>query len=244
MKSLVILLAITALTYAAENCLVYTCKDDLPKDVCSTKVINPTNITYTMKACEGDNKVCDVRLKEKDQCADFYDQKLSYPGEYCRNNKECFKGNCPNETHVCTLNPGNTTCEDDLDCNPGLFCKSGNCVKQKMFNETCGKEDRCHPSFACNDSLCIKVGSGENGQKASSPLVCKSFYVEEGVCKEGPKLTNYTDDGLKCPESNLCTYTIDKHDFTDKCRCGRNSAGVKYCQPGRGDINMQDVSSY
>ena len=244
MKSLAILLAITAVAFAAEQCLVYSCNNALPKGTCSTKVVNPSNITYQMKACE-DSKICDVRLKGEDKCADFYDQKLAYPGEFCRNDKECIRGKCDvNNTKQCILSPGNETCTDDLDCNPGLFCKAGNCVALKMDKEACGKEDKCHPSFACNDSVCVKIGTGKIGEKASSPIICNSFYLEDGVCKEGPKLSNYSEDRpVQCPQEGVCTYKFKEGDrsFTDKCRCGRASTGAKYCQPGRGDISMQDV---
>lgn len=204
--------------------------------------MNGSQITYQMKACDGE-KVCDVRLKGEDKCGEFYNQQLAYPGEYCRNDKECIKGVCSKDNSTCTLNPGNTTCEDDTDCNPGFFCKNKNCENLKMFNETCSKEDKCHPSTVCNFSTCVKLGSGEIDQKASSPIACKSFYLEGGVCKDGPKLTGYSDDGLACPkDTNQCEYKQgDKVVSNDKCRCGRGPKGTTYCQPGRGDIDMQPV---
>jgi hypothetical protein len=239
MKSLVILLAVTAIVYA-EQCLFYQCNDQLPAGVCSSKTLNNSNTIFQMKECDGE-KVCDVRLKGDDKCEDSYKQKVAYPGEFCRNDSECIKGTCSKDK-ICTLNPGNTTCEDDTDCNPGLFCKASNCEKLKMFNESCSGEDKCHPSTVCNYSVCVKLGSGIIGQKASAPIACKSFYLEGGACQEGPKLTNHSEDGLACNEGYLCEYTkVDKSKYNDKCRCGRGAMGAQYCQPGRGDIDMQPV---
>lgn len=249
MKSLVIFLVLVALVSADEmKCDVYNCKD-LGANECAKVTRDTNNLIFELKACAG-GKVCDLKFGETpDTCAASYSTPLRYPGELCSANSECFSNVCDEKTKLCTSGIEGADCEDDMGCSAGLYCSADQkCAKVKNETEDCTAA-KCDAGLVCNSGVCAKIGQLKIGEAATALAACKSFFIIGGFCAEGPKLVR--EQGIdneagptKCSATkNECKYALGNDTQTDACICGRtDKAEQKYCNPGKGDIDMKDVS--
>ena len=177
-----------------------------------------------------------------------------FPGEYCERvhqddpitNKSreytgCNKGNC-DKWNLCNAHEINDSCSSDADCNEELYCNSHNICKETIKNgKKCSMNEhdieKCESNSFCYEGFCRRYGEFKIGIGATVPAVCETFYIHEKKCAVGPKLQG----GYECPESRKCLYKIGEKTFTEPCICGENDEGRKYCQPGKGDINIKPV---
>jgi len=219
------------------HCPVYSCDNNtLTGKNCAKINFERENVGITLKGCEGD-LVCDVspfNLQET-SCSPYYTTTKFYPGEYCRNETECYSGNCKNGK--CEGKKESQNCTKDIDCDPGLYCLGKFC-KKAIVNNTCGKDEKCAANYVKNESRCVKIGSIDNDQPASVPGACSSLYINsKGLCSKGPKLRENKFNS----NSNKCEYEVDEIVIEDDPVCGMGENGESYCNPGVGNIDSASV---
>lgn len=244
MKSLAIVMACVALSVMAEfTCDVYSCSE-LAKGQCASIEWSINHSLYKLQACP-DKKVCDLHLGvEPDTCEDSRTTPYRFPGELCAKDAECFGGKC--EKNVCQGAASGESCNDDSYCNPGLYCDAAEkkCVPTKKRGDDCST-GKCDAFLVCDQKKCTDVGRLENNKPASAPAACKSFYVRNGACSAGPTLIRAATDPqtgpITCPASGECHYKLGNQEIAEPCTCGRTEKGTKYCNPGKGDMNPDNV---
>jgi len=105
--------------------------------------------------------------------------------------------------------------------------------------------DMCAVGFVCNDH-CVPMFSIKKGDKSKSSAACETLFAINGICAEGPRLegkNGYSKEPALCKDT--CSYFASGKFFMDTpCVCGMDSKGTQYCNPGLGDINIDDVYLY
>ena len=233
---------------SAQDCNRYICNNDLREDLCMVKEVTGSNITYQLKECS-EGRVCDLREDDSEaRCNNWYTTPLKYPGEYCRNNSECFSGECHANHSICVGRSESLNCESDDICNPGFYCDANTrkCTSVKKINESCSQNEKCASYLICNKEKCIVHASLDENAIADHPHACKSYFVSNGICKNGSKLKRGENDPkfgpIPCPETvGRCTYVLDGSENAEPCICGITNNTAKYCPPGRGDLILDDV---
>ena len=243
MKSFAAVFALIFAFAAAEfTCDVYSCAK-LEGDICARVNQTDSRLYFEFQTCP-ESKVCDLHLgTEPDHCNAFYTTPSKYPGEYAANETECFGGIYDKEKKICLGKKLNDTCSGDIDCGPKLFCSSQICVPALKEGEACGAAAKCDAHLVCNKGNCTKVGSLKEDIEASAPAACKSFYIMNGRCHEGPKLLTSNgkkaEEPIECPGD--CTYTLNGTNHSSSCICGKTEFGRPFCTPGKGDVDITDV---
>ena len=241
MKSLI--MAFIVLLAAAQNtCDIYNCTT-LDKGQCSIMKDEGNHMFFELMACP-ESQVCDLHFEaEPDVCMPSYTAPLLYPGEYCLNNTECYSGICT--ASVCIGKKVDGECSEDSQCDAKLYCDAIKkvCIPAKKKGENCGEQERCDVSLVCNNNTCIDIGSLELDVQATAFAACKSFYLFDGKCAVGPKLERGATDPKEGPIvcTKECVYS-GLENFTKPCSCGKTTNGTAFCNPGKGDIKLDDVS--
>jgi hypothetical protein len=141
---------------------------------------------------------------------------------------------------VCKGNQKGDECTNTNQCDRGLYCDEGRC---KETGEGCNaKGEGCSVNQICIKATkeCVKLASIENDKPAPVPAACKSYYQnEEGKCTEGPKLKDLHKHD--CPKEGTCQYSVGDKTIETSCSCAKDNTGKRYCPPGKGDINTNDV---
>jgi len=218
------------------HCPVYSCDSNiLTGENCSKINFESENVTIALKGCKED-LVCDVspfNLQET-SCSLYYTTTKFYPGEYCRNETECYSGIC--ENGKCKGQEEDKDCTKDIDCDPGLYCLEKFC-KKAIVNDIYGKNQKCAANYVKNDNRCVKIGSIDNDKPASVSGACRSLYINsKGLCSEGPKLIKSESNSTKCQ------YQVSETEKEDGDPvCGMSKSGESYCNPGVGDIDFASV---
>jgi hypothetical protein len=121
----------------------------------------------------------------------------------------------------------------------------------KAKDVECDANDMCDVGLACSDK-CVPMFSIEFGNNSKSPAACKTLFVAaNGTCANGPKLHREGADGegpiqpIPCKKEE-CKYQVDPKDefFYSSCVCGMDYLRTAYCNPGLGDIKIDDVYLY
>ena len=238
---LLILLLCTANCLEVLRCNKYMCEEDFERsDSCSKKTVKGDEVIIKLRKCANDSLICDIsgELEIEDLCKTSYSSPLYYPGEYCRDNQECYSNICTN--HICV--GSNDTCKENEDCSAGLYCKNDKCTDAlKAGADGCDATNKCVANAICDSGKCLLIGSKENEGNATISGLCRSMYSYEGKCMNGPRIENEND--LKaCPASGSCTYKLDnEQNITEECSCGMKATEDKLCNPGRGNIKVNDV---
>lgn len=222
------------------NCPKYICTDSI-HNVCAKHITEGLESSFFLSPCK-EKKVCDiVDFHEEEVCKDSYSVAMLFPGEYCRSNSECYSHICNNKTNQCYGAPVGSDCQTGNDCKEGLYCFDHKCKETLKEDMTCDQLNMCSSPFICDLGKCVMIGSKSNEAKAQVPAACASFFIENGVCTTGPKLSQKNNS---CPEDGVCKYAMaDSKPFTEPCRCGMTNSSKTFCNPGRGDIDSQKVSN-
>ncbi len=222
------------------RCPTFTCQKDFDNpNGCSKQAFTDEGMQLWLRSCNT-SAVCDVpnSIDEEGVCTDHYTTPKFYPGEYCRHDAECYTFNCQNST--CVGKPVNDNCTDDTECNAGLYCKNAVCVPTLAEKADCDLTlNKCGSNLVCDSGKCVKIGSKAVDEPVTVPGACSTFYAVNGKCAEGPNLRG---DDQKCPASLECEYTLGTGSFKEPCTCGMTATGARFCNWGRGDLDMSDVS--
>jgi len=107
------------------------------------------------------------------------------------------------------------------------------------------KGDMCAVGLACNDR-CVPMFSVKKNSKSKSSAACETLFAINGICVEGPRLEG-KNGSIKepAPCEGKCLYLASGYPLMNtSCVCGMDSKGTQYCNPGLGDINIDDVYLY
>lgn len=246
------------------QCPIYNCTDFNNTDEKKFTCKKMNDEVFNLQACPKPSLFCDLHYDtEEDICRESYSKPLKYPGEHCHTAAECYSKSCNNKTEggptVCLGWWINNNCTSDIDCDNTLYCnkEARRCLPWSKIDEECGiSGKKCGPNGICGtNNRCILIGSLDNGNVTTAPRACKSQYMHEGLCQQGPKLKRTADDPqagpIECPkETKKCIYTFtsmsgETSEIEEDCECGRteNPQGL-YCNPGVGDIDFSDYLSY
>ena len=225
------LILVTIYSESISTCIKFQCLE-LAGNICA----NATNLDVKLKGCK-DSKICDFGLSKNLSTCEKY-VKSRYPGEYCEDDNECLKGDCVN--NHCLVSGIHDKCYSNIDCNPKFYCNNKECMPVAIEGGNCSKV-KCDSGLICNFNKCIKIGSKKLQEPATVPAACQSYYIHNKMCEKGPilkrKLNN--EGPIVCDKS--CTYITKANSFHTSCTCGKTKDGILFCNPGIGDINIDDV---
>lgn len=246
MKSLLLLLAVVFAE--ATVCPQYISDSKLAEGICVNRVViaEPFSETFYLNPCKS-NQFCNTSSSYPYKCANLAYAFPRLPGQYCNENKDCRNLKCGNG--VCIGLKEDESCDNDANCDTGLFCKwttidsvtTKKCTIIPKRGENC-PYNRCGSLSACLDNRCIKLGSLNIGENSNSPYLCKSLYTHNGKCQTGYKLLHpaKTDGPPIC--TDRCLYKDGASNSLDiPCQCGHSQTGKTYCPILEGDIDSSDV---
>lgn len=253
-KYLIITILISLIVFSVsqeEKCKEIQCVNYLQNKTC----IEPASETHIyMQACS-EGEICNILSEipeEKTTCvakeAPVYKR---YPGMSCTDNNDCFANKC--ENNICKSIKENEACTSVEECDYGYTCRkltpeseSAVCAKPAAQGEACIEDTDCSLSDGCLNNKCTAYFSVEDGQSIGkipsfTPFYsfCKSGYAnKDGICQTLIKTNPYEE----CDEyEHACNYEIKGSNqnvvLFDKCQCGYNSLGKKFCALGSGDYN-------
>eukprot|EP00830_Metopus_es_P008791 TRINITY_DN18534_c0_g1_i1.p1 TRINITY_DN18534_c0_g1~~TRINITY_DN18534_c0_g1_i1.p1 ORF type:complete len:378 (-),score=57.89 TRINITY_DN18534_c0_g1_i1:32-1165(-) len=231
----------------AFKCPSYECQEDeFPQGICMLKLFNDNQIKVMLKECPK-AEICKLSGASEGEgyCVSEITEAYLYPGEHCTSNHHCFSKICEVDIKQCRGVYLDGKCKADIDCNPGLFCRSQKCVEVVPVGGECNPTAKCGATTACHEGKCTKLASLPINEKASLAIVCASFYIFDQKCAEGPKLKKQeTRSSYNCSLDEPCNYTVAGKEFTEKCLCGMSNGENGFCVPGTGDNDLSDFSYY
>ena len=219
------------------KCPLYS--DKLEGETCSKLEVNDTTKinTFYIKECEKKDTYCHYFFESKaEQCSS--DPPKAYPGEYCNSDKDCFKSKC--KEGICKGKGVKEACEEDYECDAGLFCFKRECQHLLSKGDDCDGTKKCKVNLICNKNKCTEYGSLGKGEAASAPAACNSYLIEDEKCQEGYKLETSRD---ACGNDTKCKYTRGKETLIKDCVCGITTDGKSYCSLGEADVDLRSVLS-
>jgi hypothetical protein len=178
-----LLIVFTAISYilnkATAQCVPWECKEGLggslqgEQRTCASR----TNTTVFAENCQPDAYLCDVgptMIGDQNCTSDlpFEWKKNMTAGDSCTlADSTCLVGNCVSidGQYTCQGYDLNSTCQEDRQCNPGLFCssiadpKNKTCQPVLEENAACNATARCVFGTMCANNKCTRLGSFEEG---------------------------------------------------------------------------------
>jgi len=225
-----------------EVCLAIT---ECPDIICNESSMNGSvcakwdEKSLILNKCKED-EICvlPLNITEDGNCQKIDETATLLPGEYCTNPKQClYENECAN--NVCKGKKPNEDCTHDGNCDVELHCNS----KKKCANsaDSCSETEKCKSNQICLYGKCVILGQLEDGKESVVTGACRSYYIHDGKCTEGPKL--HGNDKFMCPYTEQCRYywTHNNSMFLSRCICSGDAAINAFCSPGQGDIDTSDV---
>ncbi len=173
------------------------------------------------------------------------------PGNKCLNNFDCTSRDCFNG--ICKGVEKNGYCDEHRDCDVGLRCRKDKniCDLQIVAGENgCLSDFDCSNSAGCMSGACVTYtyiklsyfSLGKN-KTTTSDVFCKSVFMMNGVCLNGPRVTN-KDLPYHCiinsTYTEKCIYNFAGSEFKFDCQCGVNSDGDAFCPLPSGEIKYMN----
>lgn len=253
-KYLIITIFISLIVFSVsqvEECKHIQCVNYLQNKTC----IEPAteNHVYMQSCPEGE--ICNILSEipeEKTTCVPKVEPTYKrYPGMPCETDDECFSNQC--EDNLCKGHKENDNCTSVEQCDYGYTCRkltseseSAVCTKPVEEGGDCIEDTDCSLSNGCLNSKCTAYFSVNDGQSIGTTpsftpffSFCKSGYAnKDGICQTLNKTKPYEE----CDEyENACHYEINGSTesivLLEKCQCGYNPLGKKFCALGSGDYN-------
>lgn len=196
-----------------------------------------------IQPCENENKpYCPYEQAKygKDAiCEEKINNEKKIAGDNCEKDTDCLSKLC--RLTKCLGSNKAENCIKNEDCNPGLFCsKQKICIPQKEFDQHCENTFECLNNCACNNNKCAFYYSIENGIFSNNSETCKSGFIKDNKCEEGP-ISKYK--GQPCSSDNDCIYVNSKNEdiMKKKCECGFNGGAFSYCPLSQGDSEFSEM---
>ena len=217
---------------------------DCPKYICNrTSVGKDEMCTFWryndlhISPCSDNDLICVLPSGMEDNgiCTNKNEVPSALPGDYCTNDEQClYESKCLG--NVCKGMKANDSCILDEHCDVELYCDGAKC---KEPQENCTKEGECASNKMCYGGKCVALFSLDNNANSTIPGICKSYYVEDTKCVEGPTLVN--KETLNCPNTSSCTYKVLDKEFNKSCICGQTENGSRFCPLEKGDFYVSKV---
>lgn len=248
------------------KCKAYGCdlKNSWTTDVCITYQESVNK--FAVKECTAKNEACNVAQSTGHEwanatCGPVAAKAPLLPGQLCTSNNQCISNNCL--SGKCRGAVQGAQCNDDDDCNYGLYCYSINFVFQcvpliPIGQQGCATDYDCVTNAGCNATQeypineCVQYYSVPLGGIVPCPISGNSHLCESaacfnngiddrGTCVPAPKSAKF---GSTCLTSNDCVATNSLNQtFVGQCQCGYNLQGYKYCSAFPGDAPGEKFSS-
>lgn len=219
------------------DCPAYMCKRDDHYFLDETCVFYDdsrfTPFYYIQECSDPNNPFCDFQTGKNSTCTKTSSMPTTYkyPGEKCLKDSDCLSYNCNNQR--CYGKQQSESCNINLDCEPGLYCKSLKCTPLITSNTTpCFSDYDCNYGTGCL-TTCVPYWSLSSGSTTKCDENNESFLCKSGKCYEDKCLSNKTSDVLP----KVCTKDIDcsSINIENECECGRNFNGNRFCKLKSGD---------
>ena len=181
------------------------------------------------KAKYGKDALCEKKIEIEKKIA----------GDKCVKDIDCLSKLCKQSR--CIGSNKSENCEKNEDCNPGLFCsKQKICINQKEFDQPCQNTYECLNNCACNNNKCAFYYSIENGVFSNNADTCKSGFIKDKKCENGP-ISKFK--GQPCSSDDECNYVNfnDEIIMKKKCQCGFNGGAFSYCPLSQGDSEFLEM---
>jgi len=240
MEKILFLFFLISLIYCKEEYFTFK-KDKLYNDKCALFISKDDNITliYNQESNCLDECIAYNSGNLEDVfygfCYNSYDfYKLS--GENCNGNYDCFSKNC--KDNKCIGKSENEECEENAECNVGLYCNKYNiCENLKDEEEYCSElnedetlenmNDNCYAGLVCNYNKCVKLGSlSYNNSKYNidNKFSCKSGFEEGDSC-----IDYISEKILEDSSENQCLLTkkLGEETIYEVNNCKTNLFGKK-----------------
>lgn len=228
----IILVSELGAAFTIEECKKYiTDTENTTKDIC----IRVKNNTVYLKKCS-DDKICDFNISLNSSeyyCNEYHTNISYYPGEYCRNNIECYSNMCIN--NICKpIAIFEGKCINDIYCNAGFYCDTSNNCKEAIGNNgKCNDTIKCKANLVCNNGVCVKIGSKKLNEEANNKYACESFRISDNKCAKATSCKQKNE-----PHQDNCEYD---EGISSNPECGINKNGHKYCNLGEADVELNEV---
>lgn len=222
------------------QCSKFDCFELGEDNKCYTLKRSKHLFDYTLKSCP-DGKLCDLESNfDSGLCQDNLPRRL--PGEFCAKPEDCRSKQC--DSAKCIGSDAGQPCSNDESCNHGLYCNAGICAAVKKVTENCQAKEKCDAGLVCNKATCVPILSVTEGGEADVSSACGTFFATGGHCVAGPRLKERpenADGPIACATD--CKYRLGENEnyLTSSCVCGMTHEGKKYCNPGIGEIKLNDV---
>lgn len=196
-----------------QSCPRYTCDHPSPNlDTPTCGYYNQVENQWYVKKCDPEFEC--VQLSSSDLTSNYTCQavspaipSLSYPGEPCSANSDCylyldFSLGCSNST--CLGKTQGAICSRGYECAPGLTCIADQCILQKTQGESCISDLECVNTCGCDLAEAGDVGTcapyfslkpGETVQSCPgfqlnslSPTPNVNYLCLSGSCVSNPNM--------------------------------------------------------
>lgn len=222
------------------NCKEWSCQDGIGSGSGANRMCAQIfgDTTFGVEKCQPDKWLCDANytLTQNVTCGDFtiLPWKDDMPaGDSCNYDDECFTDSCNStagDTRTCSGKNESSSCGDDRECYPGLYCNSSNvCGKVSTLGEACNANIRCEFGSHCINETCKRFGTQKDGTQFyiqdailfpnPSELQNKMFWTCENfyAYNTGKKNGNYPI--LECGEGPVANFTSYKRKVNDQAEC-------------------------
>jgi hypothetical protein len=229
-----------ALLGSAWACSSYTCGNNTA-GVCSLLVNN----TYYLNACSSGYQ-CNLASS----LCEAIPVELSGPGESCKTNSTCTSSYC--KSSVCVGASTGQSCQGDISCNPGLYCRESVCVAQLAIGKSgCASDYQCVNDAFCDGGTCTSYFSIDNYESVDSCLTYANWRCSSGACyntAQGPACTpalpTFSSPPIKCGSASDCISTADPQlgfRYSSNCSCSYTATPSSYCEVLPGDAVYQGL---
>ncbi|OMJ92682.1 hypothetical protein SteCoe_4562 [Stentor coeruleus] len=183
---------------------------------------------YIQECSDINNPYCDFKTEQNSTCTKTpaVSPTYKYPGEKCLKDSDCLSYNCNNQR--CLGQQQSESCDINLDCEPGLYCKSLKCTPLiTLSTSSCSSDYECNYGTGCL-TTCIPYWSLSSGSATKCDENNESFLCSSGKCYNGKCVTSTKSDFLP----KICIKDLDcsSKNIENECECGRNPNGNKFCK--------------
>lgn len=156
----------------------------------------------------------------------------NYPGQTCKQNKDCHSSTCTNG--ICIGGQKSAKCTQDIDCDIGFTCMNSNCVSQVNIGGSCQTEFNCINTATCNNANCVAYNSLADGTLVSAGNACKSgmIYINSSLQKVCDTLKVTKQECGDGQDGCEYTYSYSGKTFNQQCVCVDFATDQsRYCRP-------------
>ena len=258
MLILSLLIPIFCSSLSSAPCPTYKCSANSSSTVGSTCVYN-TSYAYTVIPCFNSSFYCDVSGPSQLGLCQLQNttKSLSYSGEKCNNNTDCYSKICTG--NLCVGISQGKACLSTLVCAVGLSCIGSLCLPLiNIGNSGCSSDYDCVNNAGCSYinfqglGTCIEYYSLAEYTILNTCYGNKNKLCSSGICGEYlgkalclPELENSLNSPYLCSTTDYCYSENDTYTgiiINGKCECALD--GNSYCTLFPGDPETVNYKTF